>query len=398
MRTISVVTTSRADFWICLPVLKRIRAEPGLELRLFAAGMHLAADFGRTVTQIEEEGIQVSERIECLVASDTPLGTAQSLSRAVAGFAEVYSRVRSDILVVLGDRYEMYAAGLAALPFKIPVAHLHGGELAQGAIDDALRHSLTKLSHLHFASMDDYARRIRQMGEEPWRVTVCGAPALDQLATFKPMPDDELSARIGMPLTPAPLLVTFHPATLEYEQADAQANELLAALGQTGAPVVFTMPNADAGGRAIAEKIRERVSRGGNWRIADNLGTRAYFSLMSRAGAMVGNSSSGIIEAASFRLPVVNVGSRQDGRARPRNVIDAPCERQAVYGAIQRAISPAFRDSLRDLVNPHDKGGAADIIVRRLKEVPLDDRLLKKRFYDLPQSPEERGTVSTSTT
>ncbi len=383
MRTVGVVTVARSDYGIYLPVLKEIRSDPDLRLYLIAAGMHLSPEFGLTVERIEADGFHVDERVEMLLSSDTPEGIAKSVGLGVIGFSQVYARSRPDILVVVGDRYEMYSAALAAHPFRIPIAHIHGGELTLGAIDDALRHSMTKLSHLHFASTDCYARRIVQMGEEPWRVTVSGAPSLDNLASVRSLTARELTVETGLRLEERPLLVTFHPVTLEFEQTQWQFGELLAALSESKMPVIFTMPNADTGGRIVEQMMQEFVSKNPTAQMAANLGTQRYFSIMSIAAAMVGNSSSGIIEAASFRLPVVNIGNRQRGRAHGPNVVDVGYDRQSIVNAIQQATEPGFRDALGDSTNIYGDGRAASRIVKVLREVGLGPHLVTKEFHDL---------------
>lgn len=344
----------------------------------------MSPEFGRTVETIEADGFAPSACVEMLLSSDTPLGTAKSIGIGVMGFAETYAVQRPDILLAMGDRFEMHAAVLAALPFNIPVAHIHGGEVTEGAIDDALRHGITKIAHLHFTSTQEYAQRVIRMGEEPWRVTVSGAPSLDNLNRVSLLGPDELVQRFGVALTPAPLLVTFHPVTRETQHTPAQIDALLRALESVDQPALFTLPNADAGGRLVADQIRAFVAKHEKSQIVENLGTQAYFSLMHCAAAMVGNSSSGIIEAASFRLPVVNVGARQAGRTRAGNVIDVPADRNpdAIANAIRKALTPEFRASLSSLENPYGTGNAARIIVEKLREVPIDDVLLKKRFYD----------------
>jgi len=317
-----------------------------------------------------------------MLSSDTPEGVAKSMGLGTIGFAQAYARSRPDILLVLGDRFEMHAAVVAALPFGIPVAHIHGGELTLGAMDDALRHSITKMSHLHFVATEDYARRVIQMGEEPWRVLVSGSPGLDGLLSTPLLSREELERRYRLDLSAPFLLVTYHPVTLEIEQLETQMNELLAALDEVGMTTVFTYPNADTRSRLVIQMTREYAAARPHVRVVVNLGTPGYVSAMRFAAAMVGNSSSGIIEAASFQLPVVNIGSRQQGRARGRNVIDVGYGRQEIVAGIRRAISPEFRASLVDLVNLYGDGHAAERIVRRLKEVELDDRLFRKRFYE----------------
>lgn len=382
MRTISIVTVARSDYGIYLPLLRKIQADPDLRLHLIVAGMHLSPEFGLTVKAIEADGFEIGERVEMLISSDTPEGIAKSMGLGTIGFAQAYAYFRPDILVVLGDRFEMHAAALAALPFKIPVAHIHGGEITQGAIDDALRHSMTKLSHLHFVSTQEYARRVMQLGEEPWRIVVSGALSLDNISTMRLLTLQQLQARHNIQLESPFLLVTYHPVTLEYDQAEWQINELLAALDACGLPVLFTMPNADMGGRVIIQQIKKYVATHPSAQAVDNLGSQSYISAMALAAAMVGNSSSGIVEAASFKLPVVNVGTRQQGRLRSANIIDVGYDRNEILSGIQRALSREFAASLAQMTNPFGDGRAAERIVRTLKQVDLNDRLLIKRFVD----------------
>lgn len=394
MRTLGLVTVARSDYGIYLPLLRKIEADAQLQLRLIVSGMHLAPEFGRTIEVIERDGFEIAEKVEMLVASDTPEAIAKSMGLGAIGFAQCYARLRPDLLLVLGDRFEMHAAALCALPFKIPVAHIHGGELTEGAIDDALRHSMTKLSHLHFVSTQEYARRVIQLGEEPWRVTVSGAPSLDNLQAVELLSVAELEEKFELRLDEAPLLVTYHPVTLEHEQTREQAGELLAALNSCERSIIFTAPNADTGGRVVAQMIKEYVAARASAHLVDNLGTQAYFSLMAKSAAMIGNSSSGIIEAASFNLPVVNIGNRQKGRVRGRNVIDVGSRREEIAAGIEKALRADFRASLSGTANPYGDGTAADRIIERLKAVALDHRLLVKRFQDIPSEPStERGAL-----
>jgi UDP-N-acetylglucosamine 2-epimerase (non-hydrolysing)/GDP/UDP-N,N'-diacetylbacillosamine 2-epimerase (hydrolysing) len=387
VRTLGIVTVARSDYGIYLPILRRLQADPDLRFYLLVSGMHLSPEFGLTVSAIDDDGFEVGECVEMLLSSDTPEGIAKSIGLGVIGFAQAYTRRRPDILVVLGDRFEMYAAALAALPFKIPVAHIHGGEVTQGAIDDALRHAMTKLSHLHFTATPDYARRVRQLGEESWRVMVSGAPALDNLRVTPLLTRSELETTYRLCLPAPPLLVTFHPVTLEYEQTAWQMGELLAALEEVELPVVFTLPNADTQSRVIIRLIEDYVRQHPSAQCVAAMGTQGYFSLMSLAAAMVGNSSSGLIEAPAFELPVVNIGSRQTGRVRAANVIDVGYGRADIAAAIYRAVAPEFRASLHGLVNPYGDGGAAERIVARLKSVELSDRLIRKVFQDYAVCP-----------
>jgi UDP-N-acetylglucosamine 2-epimerase (non-hydrolysing) len=380
VRTIAAVTGARSDYGLLTPVLKAIAADPALRLKLFVTGMHLSPDFGLTARDVERD-FEITERVEMLIASDTPEAISKSVGLGVIGFAQTYARHRPDILLVLGDRFETLAAVTAALPFTIPVAHISGGEVTEGAIDDAIRHAITKMSHLHFVSLEEYRNRVIQMGEEPWRVTVSGEPGIDTIHATPALSISEMEKRIGMSMEPAPLLITFHPATLEPGHAEAQAAELLAALDTVGMPMVFTAPNADAEGRIIITCIQDFVRHHPNSRFVTNLGTAAYLSMMRRGAAMVGNSSSGIIEAASFELPVVNLGSRQRGRVYGKNVIHAELKSETIIRAIRSAVSPAFRESLHGMVNPYGDGKAAPRIIEVLKTVPLDRGLLVKTFY-----------------
>jgi UDP-hydrolysing UDP-N-acetyl-D-glucosamine 2-epimerase len=386
VRTIAAVTTSRADYGPYRPLLSAIQNDPELRLRLLVSGMHLSPQYGLTVREIEADRYEIAERVEVLIAADTPEAISKSIGLGVIGFAQVFSRWRPDILMVSGDRFEMHAAALAALPFMIPVAHLGGGDITEGAFDDALRHSLSKLSHLHFTSTEVYARRIIQLGEEPWRVAVSGEVGLDNLRTIEMLSRGELEASYGLQLDESFLLVTYHPATIEYEHAEWQISELLAALQEVHMPIIFTLPNADTGNRVIRERLEQFVTSNQSFKLVDNFGTQAYFSLMNLAAAMVGNSSSGIVEAASFQLPVINIGTRQRGRIRTRNVIDVGYSRAEISMGIQEAIDPQFRASLNGLVNPYGNGEASSVIVQRLKSIPLGDTLLRKKFYDLPFS------------
>lgn len=383
MRTIAAVTVARSDYGIYLPLFRRMQADPHLRLRLIVAGGHLSPEFGLTVRAIEEDGFEIADRIEMLLSSDTPEGIAKSMGLGVLGFAHAYAGSRPDLLLVLGDRFEMLAAVAAAQPFRIPVAHVHGGESSEGAIDECFRHAITKMSHLHFVSTETYRRRVVQMGEEPWRVVVSGAPSLDNLHDTPALTRREFDALLGAPLPEPFLLVTFHPTEREPEQAAVQCRELLAALELAGRAILFTYPGADASSRRIIGMIEEFAGRSAQARLAVNLGTRGYFAAMQHAGAMVGNSSSGIIEAASFQLPVVNVGDRQRGRVRAGNVIDVGYEHREILDGIERALSSEFRAALTSLANPYGEGRAAGIIVDHLKSVKLDALLLLKRFHEL---------------
>jgi len=383
VRRIAVVTVARSDYGIYKSILHAIRMDKELELRLLVGGMHLSPEFGNTVTDIESDGFEIVAKIEMLLSSDSAEGVAKSIGLGVLGFAQAYADVRPDLLLLLGDRFEMLSAAVAALPYGMPIAHIHGGESTEGAMDEAIRHSITKMSHLHFASTEAYAKRIIQMGEEPWRVTVSGAPALDSLAKITVLKKEALEERFGFSLKDKTLLVTYHPVTSEPQDTTHHIEELLAALKESGFALIFTSPNADHQGRSILQKIQDFVLHHPRVWFVANLGQQGYFSLMGQVAAMVGNSSSGMIEAASFGLPVVNIGSRQRGRVHGQNVLNVGYERKEISEGILRATQPPFKFGLANMKNPYGQGQAAEKIVSKLKNVPLNRELIVKRFHTI---------------
>src|SRR5882724_848955 len=383
-RTIGVVTVARSDYGHLVPLLEALRDTPGITLQLYVAGAHLSPRFGETVSAIEADGWPVSARVETTGASDAAVDVAAGTGAGVVGFARAFAAGRPDLVVLLGDRAEMLAAAVAALPLAIPVAHLHGGEVTEGAIDEQARHAITKLAHLHFPAAEPYARRLRQMGEESWRVHCVGAPGLDRLPRRATLSRADLAARLGLPLRRPTMLVTFHPVTLEHADTARHVEELAGALSRVEGDLVISYPGADTAHRAVVERWTALAATRPGTRLAPSLGEDVYCSLLREADVMVGNSSSGIIEAASFGLPVVNIGSRQQGRLRGENVIDAGHGRDEIATAISRALDPAFRRGLAGMRNPYGDGAAAPRIVRILREVELGPRLARKRFVDLP--------------
>lgn len=383
MRNIGVVTVGRSDYGLYRPLLRKIHSDPELQLSLIVAGTHLIPQYGHTIEEIEADGFPIAQRVDMLLASDTPAAIVKSIGIGIIGFSDAYARIQPDILVVLGDRYEMYAATTAAFPFNIPIAHIHGGELTLGAFDDAFRHSITKFSHLHFVAAREFGARVRQLGEEPWRITVAGALGIDAIQCTRLLTFDELVARVGVPLNRPFLLVTYHPETLEYKSAEWQISELLDALEIASVDVLFTMPNADSGSGIIRKKIQDFVKGRRSAVAVENLGTQTYITAMSFAAAMVGNSSSGIIEAMSFRLPVVNIGNRQAGRPRSANVIDVGHTRNEIVDGIRMAVCAPFRDGLLSAENLFGDGRAAEQILLGLKTIDLNRALLHKKFQDV---------------
>ena len=382
---ICVVTVARSDYGLYRPLLRRLAADPAFDLQLIAAAMHLAPAFGNTLQEILDDGFEIAARVETTPETDTPHAVARAMGAGTARFADAFSRLEPDALVVLGDRYEMHAAVVSAVPFLIPSVHIAGGSLTLGAIDDGLRHSMTKLSHLHFVETEIYRRRVIQMGEAPWRVHTTGSLSLDNLAGFTPLGLDELNRRFGLALTPEapPLLVTFHPVTREYRNTEAYTTALLAALSESGFPVIFTYPNADTKGRVIIGMIEDYAAKRADTFCVPHFGVEGYYSLMAHAAAMVGNSSSGIMEAASFRLPVIDIGTRQGGRFAPENVLHTGYGKDAILAGIETGTSAAFRAGIAELVNPYGDGTAAEKMVAALKKTDFAALgLIEKTFHE----------------
>ena len=377
-RRIAVVTSSRADYGHLYWPLRDLLAHPDVDLRLIVTGAHLSPEFGSSVAEIERDGFPIAARVEGLLSSDTDVGMAKTIGLAALGLADVLGTLRPDLLLLIADRYEMLAPAVVALALRLPIAHIEGGEISEGAIDDAVRNALTKLSHLHFTSTPGARARVIAMGEEEWRVHRAGAPSLDHLRRSPLLERAALESRLGLSLAPPPLLVAYHPVTLLRDTV-AEADAVFEALGAVNGPLVFCYPNADAGSRALIERARAFVAARGDGRVFVNLDPPTYWSLLRQAEALIGNSSSGIMESASFALPTVNVGLRQQGRERARNVIDVPAEAGAIVAGIAQARSAAFRRSLAGLANPYGDGTAAATIVKVLTTVPLGPALLMKR-------------------
>lgn len=386
-RRIAVVSGTRADYGLLRWVMEGIRSTPGLELQVIVTGMHLSPEFGLTYREIEHDGFTIDARIETLLSSDTPQGIAKSIGLGVIGFADALARLRPDLLLVLGDRFEILAAASAALVARIPIAHLHGGETTEGAFDEAIRHSITKMSQLHFVAAEEYRRRVIQLGEEPERVFLVGGLGIDNIRRLALLDRESLEASLDFHLGPRNLLVTFHPVTLEEATAAQQMEELLAALdAQRDTHLIFTMPNADTDGRVLIEMVERFVAGRPNARAYTSLGQQRYLSCVREVDGVVGNSSSGLIEVPSFHKGTVNIGDRQRGRLRAASVIDCAADRRAIAGALARLYSPGFQAMLPSVRNPYGEGGASDRIVQVLREHSLEG-ILKKPFHDLPQRP-----------
>jgi UDP-hydrolysing UDP-N-acetyl-D-glucosamine 2-epimerase len=376
-RRIGVVTTSRADYSHLYWPLRELSAHPQVDLAVFALGAHLSPQFGGTLKEIERDGFPIQARIECLLSSDTDTGMAKTIGIAIIGLADALTVWRPDILLLIADRYEMLAPASVALALRIPIAHIEGGEVSQGAIDDHVRNALTKLAAIHFTSTPMARRRVIAMGEEPWRVHHAGAPSLDHISRSALLDRASLEAKLGLQLTHPSILAAWHPVTVLHD-TNAEAEALFAALAETPGQLIFVYPNSDAGSHELIDRIRQFATARPRTHIFVNLDAVTYWSLLAQVDCMVGNSSSGIMEAASFALPVVNVGIRQQGRERARNVLDVPAESLAIQSAIQRALSPEFRTSLTGMTNPYGNGTAAKTIAQVLITVPLEGLLIKQ--------------------
>jgi UDP-hydrolysing UDP-N-acetyl-D-glucosamine 2-epimerase len=375
-RRIGVVTTSRADLSHLYWPLRELEAAPGIDLGVFVMGPHLSPEFGNTVQEIEREGFPVQARIECLLSSSTDTGMAKTIGVAILGLADALTAWRPHILLLIADRYEMLAPAATALTLRIPVAHIEGGEVSQGAIDDHVRNAITKLAHIHFTSTEMARQRVIAMGEEPWRVHRAGAPSLDHLRRSNLLNRSALETRLDLQFAGPALLAAWHPVTI-LRDTNAEADAFFSAMAAAPGQLIFVYPNADAGCYALIERARALAATRAQTHIFVNLEAVTYWSLLGQVDAMVGNSSSGIMEAASFALPVVNVGIRQQGRERARNIIDAPARRDSILDAIARALSPEFRAGIAGMANPYGNGNAAEMIARVLAEAPLDRLLIK---------------------
>jgi UDP-hydrolysing UDP-N-acetyl-D-glucosamine 2-epimerase len=375
-RRIAVVTTSRADYSHLYWPLRELDSHPGIELGVFAVGPHLSPQYGNTVEGIERDGFPIKARIECLLSSDTDTGMAKTIGIAIQSLADALTAWRPDLLLLIADRYEMLAPASVAVAMRIPIAHIEGGEVSQGAIDDQVRNAITKLAHVHFTSTEMARRRVIAMGEEEWRVHRAGAPSLDHLKRSKLLSRAELEKRLGVKLSSPSILVAWHPVTI-LKDTNAEADALFAALEETAGQLIFVYPNTDAGSHELIERSRGLVGSRPNTHFFVNLDAVTYWSLLGQVDAMVGNSSSGIMEAASFGLPVVNVGMRQQGRERGRNVVDVAADTEAIERVLNKAMSPAFRKELRGMANPYGSGTAAKTIAKVLASVPIEKLLVK---------------------
>ena len=384
-RRIAVMTGTRAEYGLLEPILRLILRDRALRLQLIVTGTHLSAAHGMTVREIERGRIPIAARVDMRLLSDSPEGIASSMSAGLAGFSRAYRRLRPDLLLVLGDRFEVLSAVVAALPLRLPIAHIHGGEATEGSWDESIRHAVTKLSHIHFPAAPAYARRILQMGEDPRHVHCFGSPGLDAIRETPRLTRTELEKSLGLALRRPVGLITFHSETLSPKNGLAHLGAMLSACSGLKATWICTAPNADTGGKAILNRLRHFVQnyRKGHALLFASLGQTRYFSLLAQADVMVGNSSSGLLEAPYFGLPVVNVGARQKGRIQQANVIDIPHPSAAVIArALRQALSPAFRARLSGGLTSQRATRPSRRIIMTLKRTRLGDALLHKNFHE----------------
>ena len=377
-RKIAVVSTSRADYSHLYWPLRELSAHPDVDLKIIVMGAHLSPEFGSTIQEIEKDGFHIDARVECLLSSDSDVGMAKTIGVATLSLADIFGQMRPDLLLLIADRYEMLAPASVALALRIPIAHIEGGEISEGAIDNAVRNALTKMSHIHFTSTQAARDRVIAMGEEAWRVHRAGAPSLDHLRRQTLFTREQVESRLRVELKHPAILVAYHPVTLARDTV-READALFEALENLPDQILFCYPNADAGSRNLIERARTFAASRDAAHVFVNLDALTYWSLLKQVDVLVGNSSSGIMESASFALPTVNVGLRQQGRERARNVIDAAPEVRAILKAIATAKSADFRRGLEGMTNPYGEGLASEKIVEVLTTLPLGEELLLKR-------------------
>lgn len=382
MRKVCVVTGTRAEYGLLSRLMWLIRADHDLTLQIIATNMHLSPEFGLTYKEIEADGFTIDKKVEMLLSSDTSNAITKSIGLATIGFADAYEDLQPDILLILGDRFEILAAATAALIYKIPVAHLHGGEITEGAYDDAIRHAITKMSHLHFVSTEIYRQRVIQMGEHPSTVFNVGALGCENIKSLKLMSKDELEKSLGFKLDRNTILITYHPVTMECNTSEQQFRELLSAIDLfPELKVIFTMPNSDTDGRIIMKMIKEYVAKNPERTVwFDSLGCYRYLSVLQYIGGVVGNSSSGIIEVPSFHIPTINIGDRQKGRVAAASVLNCKPTRQDIQQRLAVILAPGYLNSLVSVTNPYDMPDTAINILETLKRQPI---VSMKSFYNL---------------
>ncbi len=384
MKNICVVSGTRSEYGQLRWVMQGIKDDADLRLQVIATGMHLSPEFGLTYRDIERDGFVIDRKLEVLLSSDSAVGVTKSVGLGTIAFADAFFNLQPDIVILLGDRFEAFAAATAAMMAGIPIAHLHGGEITEGAIDDAIRHAITKMSHWHFVAAEEYRQRVIQLGEAPERVMLCGGLGVDVIRKTPLLDRDALEASLEFKFGKRNLLVTFHPVTLAQDGGASQMEELLAALDTLqDTHLIITLPNADAGGRELIRMVEKFVATHSHAKAFTSLGQQRYLSCIAQVDAVVGNSSSGLSEAPSFKKASVNIGERQRGRLKAASVIDCAPLRKDIVEAVEKLYTPVFHATLKTVRNPYGQGGASDMIVETLKKLDTHSNL-KKVFHDLP--------------
>lgn len=385
MKKVCVVTGTRAEYGLLRPLIQKIDNDSDLELQLVVTGMHLSPEFGLTYQEIEQDGFEITERNEMLLSSDTPNGITKSIGLGTIGFADIFTRIAPDMVVILGDRYEALAAATSAMIHRIPIAHIHGGELTEGLIDESIRHAITKMSMLHFTATEKYRTRVIQLGEQPDRVFCVGALGIENIRMQKLLNREELENSLGVSLDKPYIVVTFHPVTLEKNTGKEQFEAILETLDNIkGYQIIFTKANADTDGRIINQKIDEYVNRNKDKAVAfTSLGMVRYLSALRYCDMVLGNSSSGIVEAPSFHIPTVNIGDRQKGRVRGKSIIDCSCTSKEIENAIHIAQMMNKNNTLQSENNPYEGKNTSETILNVLKNCMASGVDLKKHFYDM---------------
>lgn len=381
-RKICVITGSRAEYGTMYYLIKEINDDPDLILQIIVTGTHLSPEFGLTYKEIIKNNFKISKKIEIIQSSDTSIGICKSMGLAMISFSEAFEELKPDICLVLGDRYEIFSAASSAMISRIPIAHIHGGESTEGVIDEAIRHSITKMSHLHFVANNEYLKKVVQLGENPKRVFNFGTPLLDSIFNIKILSFAKLEKALNFKLGVKNFLVTFHPVTLEENTSSIQFENLLAAISKfDDIKIIFTLPNSDTNGRVIIKMIDDFVNENPLKAVSfSSLGQLRYFSVLKHFNVIIGNSSSGLSEAPSFKIPTINIGDRQNGRIKAKSVIDCSPEIGNIIKGINKALSRPFQEKLKTTINPYGKKGASIKIKNKIKSYNLDG-ILKKKFY-----------------
>lgn len=382
---ICIITGTRAEYGLLYWTIKKLSSDKYFKVQVCVTGMHLSPEFGLTYQQIESDGIKIDKKIEVLLSSDTVVGMSKSIGLGLISFAEAYQELKPDMVLLLGDRFEIFAAAVAAMMSKIPIAHCHGGEATEGLIDESIRHSITKMSHIHFTSTNEYRDRVIQLGEQPNRVYNVGALGIENINKLKLLSRCKFEKSINFKLLRRSFLITFHPVTLEHDTAEIQFKNLLSALNTfKNTTFIFTMPNADSDGRGIIKLIQEFVFKNSSTSIAfKSLGQLRYLSAIKHVNIVIGNSSSGLIEVPSFKKATINIGERQRGRVFGPSVINCLPSKDDIIAAIKKGLSASFNDKLLNSVNPYGTNNSSDSIIKVLKKQKIDDSLIKKQFYNL---------------